>query len=596
MNSITIRKKFISKEELRRRKAQNFLYLLIAKGLFEDFLGPNSPFTVSYIDKDNVVLLLMGNKMDPFISEGLVVSKELFGKTAISLCIEQNRTVEVKGSAHTDKIFKDWSCTASPVRNEKGELVGIMSLSSLSKYYPRYAKGIISALAHAVENEANLKNALNRVELSKKYIEVIGEGNKDGILLLDKDAHVIYINSSGADILHINKKNAIGKDVSEIVDFTPVILSVFKTHKGYVDKEFIIDSPSRGILHFIKTATVVRDKDGNFAGVVDTFREISRVRKFVTSYIGAEARFTFQDIIGKSKKLKEAIRIAKIAAKSNSSVLISGETGTGKEMFAQAIHFESNRSKGPFVALNCGAVPRDLAESELFGYEPGSFTDADKRGRPGKFELADHGTIFLDEIGELPLAIQTKLLRVLEDRVITRIGGTRSLKVDVRVIAATNKELNKFMERGEFRKDLYYRLNVIQINIPPLRERREDIPLLVDHFVKKFNTILHKDVKRVDESFIAPLMDYDFPGNVRELENIVERAMNIAEGDVLKKEYLPETIVASKAEDISPMDTMKKRLIEKILLETNHNISLAANKLNISRPTLYKLLKKYNIS
>lgn len=596
MNGTKIRKKFISKEELQRRKARNFSYLLVAKDLFEDFLGVNSPFTVSYIDKDNVVLLLMGNKMDPFIKEGLVVSKELFGKTAISLCIEQNRTVEVKGSAHTDKIFKDWSCTASPVRNEKGELVGIMSLSSLSKHYPRYAKGIISSLAHAVEKEVNLKNALNRVELSKKYIEVVGEGNEDGILLLDKDAHVVYINSSGADILRVDKKNAIGKDVSEIVDFTPVILQVFKTHKGYVDKEFIIDSPSRGILHFIKTATVIRDKDGNFAGVVDTFREISRVRKFVTSYIGAEARFTFDDIIGKNKKLKEAIRIATIAAKSNSSILISGETGTGKEMFAQAIHFESKRSKGPFVALNCGAVPRDLAESELFGYEPGSFTDADKRGRPGKFELADHGTIFLDEIGELPLAIQTKLLRILEDRVITRIGGTRSLKIDVRVIAATNKNLKELMERGEFRKDLYYRLNVIQLSIPPLRERREDIPLLIEHFVKKFNTILHKNVKKVDESFITPLMQYDFPGNVRELENIIERAMNIAEGDILKGEYLPESVTASKAENISQMDTMKKKLIEKILLETHHNISLTANKLHVSRPTLYKLLKKYNIS
>ncbi len=596
MINAKIRKKFISKEELQRRKAQNFLYLLVAKGLFEDFLSVNSPFTVSYIDRDNVVLLLMGNKMDPFISEGLIVSRELFGRTAIFSCIEQNRTVEVKGSAHTNEIFKNWSCAASPVRNEEGKVVGVMSLSSLSKHYPRYAKGIVSALAHAVENETNLKHALNRVELSKKYIEVVGEGNKDGILLLDKDARVIYINSSGADILHINKKNAIGKDVSEIVDFTPVILSVFKTHKGYVDKEFIIDSPSRGILHFIKTAAVIRDKDGNFAGVVDTFREISRVRKFVTSYIGAEARFTFHDIIGENKRLKEAIRIAKIAAKSNSSVLISGETGTGKEMFAQAIHFESERSKGPFVALNCGAVPRDLAESELFGYEPGSFTDADKRGRPGKFELADHGTIFLDEIVDLPLAIQTKLLRVLQDKVITRIGGTRSLKIDVRVIAATNKDLNEFMERGEFRKDLYYRLNVIQINIPPLRERREDIPLLVDHFVKKFNTILHKDLKKVDESFITPLIQYNFPGNVRELENIIERAINIAEGDVLKRKYLPESVTANKTANISQMDILKRRLIEKILLETNHNISLAAKKLSISRPTLYKLLKKYSIS
>jgi len=473
--------------------------------------------------------------------------------------------------------------------------VGAISLSSLSKRYPRYASGIVSALAHAIENEVNLKNVLNKMELSKKYIEVIGEGNKDGVLLLDKDARVMYININGADILRVKRKNVIGKHVSEIVDFMPVILSVFKTRKGYVDKEFIIDSPSRGVLHFIKTAVVIRDEDGHFAGVVDTFREISRVRRFVTSYIGAEARFTFQDIIGENKKLKEAIRTAKIAAKSNSSVLISGETGTGKEMFAQAIHFASGRSRGPFVALNCGAVPRDLAESELFGYEPGAFTDADKRGRPGRFELADGGTLFLDEIGELPPAIQIKFLRVLQDKLITRVGGTKSLKVDVRVIAATNKNIDKSVEAGDFRKALYYRLNVIRINIPPLKERRSDIPLLINHFVKKFNTILHKHVKKIDRSFIAPLMEYSFPGNVRELENIIERAINIVEGDTLSKKHLPEFIMPV-GEDIPQMEILKKKLIEKALSETNYNISLAAKKLGLSRPTLYKFLKKYSIS
>ncbi|HDH63269.1 MAG TPA: hypothetical protein ENF66_01080 [Firmicutes bacterium] len=349
-----------------------------------------------------------------------------------------------------------------------------------------------------------------------------------------------------------------------------------------------------GTLHFIKTAVVVRDEKGKFVGVVDFFREISRVRKFVTSYIGAKAKFKFSDIVGNSKKLREAIRIAKIASKSNSNVLILGETGTGKEMFAQAIHYEGMRKRGPFVVINCGAIPRDLAESEFFGYEPGSFTGADKNGRPGKFELADGGTVFLDEIGEMPVGLQSKLLRVLQDRSVTRIGGVRAIDVDVRVIAASNRDLSSEVEKGNFRKDLYHRLNVIQIKIPPLRERREDIPLLVKHFVEKLSKKLQKRKIKIDDSFLKPLLKYDFPGNVRELENIIERALNICEGDVLDERYLPEEVLSSKI-DVQSIEEVKRSALLKALKETNWNISKTAKILGVSRPTVYRLISKWNI-
>ena len=590
--------KFVSPSDLQERKGKYFLYLVTSKNLFEKFIGSNNPFTISFVDKDGVVLLTMGTRQDPVISEGMVIGKA-FGRTAVGIALEKAETFEVKGHKHSDPIFKEWSCAASPVLSKKGNLAGVISVSAISMDYPKFALEITSLIASAVQNEVNLKDLLQEIDFSRRYIEIIAEGSKDGVIVLDKNAKVLYINSVGASILRVNKDTAVNKNVAEIVDFTPVILNVFKTRKGYVDKEFIIESPSRGTLHFIKTAVVLRDADGNFAGVVDFFREIERVRKFVTSYIGAEAHFTFEDIIGKDLKIKESIRLAKLASHSNSSVLLSGETGTGKEMFAQAIHFESLRSSGPFVALNCGAIPRDLAESEFFGYEPGAFTDADKNGRPGKFELANGGTLFLDEVEELPPAIQVKLLRVLEDKVITRVGGTKSLKVDVRIISTSNKKLESLVESGAFRGDLFYRLNVIQISIPPLRERKDDILMLIPHFIGKFNKEFGKNVSGYDASFIESLLNYDFPGNVRELQNIVERAVNIADSEVLAQEHIPHLILESIKEEKplnSTFEELKKDYIEKILSECNYNISFAAKEIGISRPTLYKLIKTYNIN
>ncbi|MCX8095131.1 MAG: sigma 54-interacting transcriptional regulator [Caldisericia bacterium] len=586
----------INDEELNKRKKNFEIYIETSKKLFENFIDDKNPFTISLIDNNGLILLVFSAENKPFIEEGMVIDESL-GVTAILKTIKNNEECEVLGDEHTFHILKSWSCAASPIRDINGNLVCLISISSEKDKYPSYGLKLAKLISYAIENEVNLKYTLKEIELSKHFAEVVAEGNKDGVLVLDKNANVLYINQVGANILKIDREKAIGKNVTEIVDFTPVILNVFKTHKGYIDKEYIIESPSRGLLHFIKTAVVLRDSNGNFIGVVDFFREIERVRKFVTSYIGAEAKFTFEDIKGESEKIKEVIRIAKIAAKSNSTVLITGETGTGKEMFAQAIHFESERCKGPFVAMNCGAIPRDLAESEFFGYEPGAFTDADKKGRPGKFELADGGTIFLDEIDELPPSLQIKLLRAIEDKVITRIGGTKSLKVNVRIISATNKNIQDLIDKGIFRKDLYYRLNVIHINIPPLRDRKEDIPILINHFINKFNLTLNKNIKGFDESFIEPLIYYDFPGNVRELQNIVERAINISETEILTKDHLPKYIFEKKLDlkDYINLEEIKKDYIVKLLKENDYNISKTSKKLGISRPTLYKIIKKYKL-
>lgn len=587
----------ISPEELNRRREKNKIWLSSMVSLMKKFISKikKKEFFISFIDSDGVILKTISplGEKGVFV-EGTVAKEEFFGKTAVSLSLKNDQDMEVIGQDHTSSELKDWACTASPIHDSTGNICGVISFTSKVKDYPDYALGIVSSLSQAVEKEVRWREISENLKLSKKYLDIISESIKDGVLCLDERAKILYMNETAGEILHVDPKNSIGKFVGDIVDFNPVILSVFKTHKGYTDREFIINSPLWGTLHFIKTAVVVRDEARNFIGAVDFFREISRVRKFVTSYIGAQAKFKFSDIIGNSPTLKEAIRISQIAAKSNSNVLILGETGTGKEMFAQAIHYEGLRRKGPFVVINCGAIPRELAESEFFGYEPGTFTGADKRGRPGKFELANGGTIFLDEIGELPLGLQVKLLRVLQERSITRIGGARPIPVDVRVIAASNKDLSKEVDNGNFRKDLYHRLNVIQINLPALRERNEDIPILIKYFVGKLSEKLQKNIVKIDNSFIKPLTAYNFPGNIRELENIIERALNMCEGNELNQFHLPNAILKNSPL-FKSIDEIKRNSLIQALQETKWNISKTSKILGISRPTIYSHIKKWDI-
>lgn len=323
-------------------------------------------------------------------------------------------------------------------------------------------------------------------------------------------------------------------------------------------------------------------------------KEISHLRKEL------QKQYQLHDLISKSAKMQKVFDLARTVAKSNSTVLILGESGTGKELLARAIHNESLRANGPFVAVSCVALTETLLESELFGHEKGAFTDAIAQ-KKGKFELASGGTIFLDEIGDITPKVQLSLLRVLQEKEITRVGGAKPIKVDVRVIAATNRDLKKAVDAGVFRDDLYYRLNVISIELPPLREHPEDIPLLADHFIEKFNIEMGRNIERISEEALEVLMEYDWPGNVRELENVIERAMVITKGSVIRAEdlRLPSQLrgagpLPSPTED-KTIKTMEKRHIERVLKENNWNIQRSAEELGIDRVTLYNKIKKYKI-
>ncbi len=306
-------------------------------------------------------------------------------------------------------------------------------------------------------------------------------------------------------------------------------------------------------------------------------------------------QYEFEDIIGRSEAMQEVFSMIKAVTDTNATVLITGETGTGKELVARAIHSNSSQRYGPFVAASCGALPETLLESELFGYEKGAFTGAD-RTKKGRFELAHGGTLFLDEVGDISMKTQIRLLRVLQEKSFSRLGGTEQIKVDVRLISATNRDLVAAIEEGSFRSDLYYRLNVVSIQLPPLRERIDDVPLLAAHFINKYNVEFNKKFDRVDRKAMDFMMDYHWPGNVRELENVIERAIVIGQGPQMKVTHLPFCNIESPlTEEPRSLQEVERIHIEKMLQRNDWNIAKTARLLNIDRSTLHKKIKKFGL-
>ncbi len=457
---------------------------------------------------------------------------------------------------------------------------------------------------------------LEEVKSLKSTLESALESFFENIVIVDKKGYIRMMNSSYGDYLGLDQHDVIGKHVTEVIDNTRMHI-VAATGKAEVAEIQRIKD---------KDCVVTRIpiiKDGEVIGAVgkSVFKDLKDLKAMARQmnalqhqleYYKEELRkvqggkFTFDSIVGNSEKMEWIKTVAIRAAKGNSTVLILGESGTGKELFAHAIHHASGRMHGPLIKVNCAAVPENLLESELFGYDEGAFTGARRGGKPGKFELANGGSIFLDEIGDMTLAMQAKLLRVLQEREIERVGGTKPVKVDVRVIAATNRDLEGMIERGGFRQDLYYRLNIISLQIPPLRERKEDIPLLASTLLKKLNNQTPHWVEGVSPEAMEILMEYLWPGNVRELENILERAVNLMDEEavitpdnlppVLKKQHKNKDLDEAGKQLAGIMGDTEKQAIYKALEAAGGNKSKAAQILGIHRSGFYQKLKKYGLS
>ncbi len=431
-----------------------------------------------------------------------------------------------------------------------------------------------------------------------KEKNIVLDSIADGVFTVDMDFRITSINRAAGEILGIKEADALGRLCFEIFhanicEHSCALRETMETGKNVINKTiYIVNSREERVPISVSTA-LLRDDTGAVIGGVETFRDMTAVE---TLRKEIEAAYTFEDIVSKNRAMREMFRILPDIAVSGSSVLIEGPSGTGKELIARAIHSLSGRGKKPLVSINCAAVPDNLLESELFGYRAGAFTDA-RKDKPGKIAVAEGGTIFLDEIGDISPAIQAKLLRFLQEREYEPLGATWPVKADVRVIAATNKILREEVKKGAFREDLYYRLNVINLVMPPLSDRREDIPLLVDHFIKKFNTIKGKHIEGVSDDVMNILMDYDFPGNIRELENIIEHSFVLCREAYIRREHLPGTI---RREDI-PLNTrmtlaeVERAYILRVLERNAGNRSKTASELGIDVSTLWRKLKQFGI-
>lgn len=438
----------------------------------------------------------------------------------------------------------------------------------------------------------------------EKYqqMDIIFNTINEGIVIANNKSEIMYINKAAISILKVDDKSIIGETISKVLPFCKLLSKTLSTGKKYLHHEVYSEEYNN---HYMVSSQPILDENGNLFGGVAVIRDMKTVRQIYQKITGQPST-SFNDIIHQSQIMEELILSAQHYASSNSTILIRGETGSGKELFARAIHNASSRRNNIFLAINCTAIPDTLLESELFGYEEGTFTGANKGGKLGLFELACDGTLFLDEIGDISSTLQAKLLRVLQEHTVRRIGGSREIPINVRIISATNRNLEEMVQNDMFRQDLYYRLNVIPLYLPPLRERREDIALLANYLFNSTVADINPNVKSISPEAIKKLESYDYPGNVRELSNIIERAINMARKSVI----IPDDIIFSIQNQ--PINTnnsnnnsinfnlnaavknTEKRIIREALKEFNSSRKLGAA-LGISHTSIIRKMKEYNL-
>lgn len=435
-----------------------------------------------------------------------------------------------------------------------------------------------------------------------KRRDTILDSIADGVFTVDKNWHITTYNKAAEEITGIPRGKAIGqvcKDVlrANVCETDCALRHTMDTGNPIINRPVqIIDSEGRRKAITISTA-LLKDDKGRVVGGVETFRDMTVVEELRKQ---VREKYTCEDIISRNHRIQGLFNILPQVAGSNCAVLIEGQTGTGKELFARAIHNLSQRREKSFIAVNCSALPDSLLESELFGYKAGAFTDA-KKDKPGRFALAEGGTIFLDEIGDVSSAVQVKLLRVLQEKTYEPVGAVSSEKADVRVITASNKYLVELVDQGKFRSDLYYRINVVKLSLPPLKDRSEDIPLLIEHFIHRFNGIYNKNICCLSDEAMAAMLSYDFPGNIRELENSIEHCFVLCRGDVIETRHLPPSMkksTTSEESDISTFRTLRQMealMIEGALRRNDGNRTVAAKELGINASTLFRKLKSLNI-
>ena len=546
------------------------------------------------------------------LSLGMLMGEEYEGTTSTALCLREQSVVELFGAEHLIREEEDLCCISAPIFGGKRRMLGVLTIALPLELYHLHTSGMVLMAAKDISDQHHLHDLLSDQEAILEQVDT-------GIVVLDKNGGIKAANCTGRSMLHISPPPAPLGNINDMLGSAESLLMMIQSRKNIRDRECFFNLTDGGSLQcMLSAAPIPNDK-----GMVLFLHEASKAQRLAAHSVGAKAIYTFSSIIGESPSLQKAIELSKVASHSNITTLILGESGTGKELFAHAIHNASARKNAPFVVVNCGALPRDLIQSELFGYDPGAFTGAQKQGKPGKFELAEGGTIFLDEIGDMPLEAQINLLRVIQNKEVSRIGGKFSRPIDVRIIAATNKRLQQSVRDGSFREDLFYRLSVLTIDVPPLRERQQDVMLLAESFLRAGVQAIHKPCRGFSAEVAEIFSRYPWPGNVRELENIVERSLNIARGDTIEREDLPLSLLEREDEDLGGRNrwqaapapgnipaavlpgrdtgrggTLQSREVEILLdvLKANGgNMRKTAQELGIARSALYAKLHRMGI-
>jgi len=602
---------------LEQRRYEREQLIRVARPFLRDLstFVKGSDFQVILTDENGVLLEIAGDERaaararEVHLCAGANWSEATRGTNAIGTAIIENAPVQIHAWEHFREENQFLTCSAAPITDPLGNIVGVIDISGDCRHANPHTLGMVVSAVRAIENQLRLEQAMNKLSVAAHYSNALVRGITDGLVAINTEGIVTEINARGGEIFGINAALAKGYPLDRLCQADLPILQVVKSGKEYKNQEFILNPSGRRIQ---SSASVLHDEDGSILGAVAFFREIQTHQASRRNPVFYFHRYAFEDIVGDSLPMQKAKDWASLAATCTSTVLILGESGTGKEIFANAIHNAGSRSRGPFLAINCAAMPESLIESELFGYNDGSFTGAKKGGQAGKFEMANGGTIFLDEIGEMSVCMQSKLLRVLQERTVSRIGSSQEINVDIRVIAATHCDLSKDVEASRFREDLYYRLAVLEVKIPPLRERMEDIPALARCLIGKISSRLERPPVEMSLEFLQKLAAYSWPGNVRELENVLERALIHTRGcSTLTVEHLElptASVSAPSGSDSGPrrpappqtqnggsLRDIEKQAIAEALDSCCGNIKQTAARLGIARNTLYRKMLDYGL-
>ncbi|AGL03429.1 sigma-54-dependent Fis family transcriptional regulator [Desulfoscipio gibsoniae] len=644
--------RIFGRDRLEQLWEANRILLEVAAPVIESvyYTVQGSDFMVVLVNNEGIILKTMGDYQTLSSAErlnfrqGAVWTEDSVGTNAIGTSLTSGIPIQITGPEHFCSHHHVWTCSAAPIRDPEGHVLGCLDMSGpYDKMHP-HTLGMIVAAAQAIEYQLRRELSKSELELALKKLTTAVDTVNDGIIYINKDGIITDANIPACNLLGLSHGKLKGMRFNHVLggDIASGCLTAGASANG---EDFIISAPPGRLVCSIKTIT---HNNGTIGGAVAVIRIQKNGAKGPVSYCtggkmkvaggprtdtgsgnglvrssgGVSAGTTsrqanpFNGIIGCSRPICAAINLARRAAACSSTVLLLGESGSGKEVFATSIHMASDRRQGPFIPVNCASLPSGLIQSELFGYSGGSFTGAKRDGQQGKFELANGGTLFLDEIGDMPLDMQANLLRVLQEKAVMRVGGSKMIPVDVRVIAATNKDLFQEMQQGRFREDLFYRINVLCIEIPPLRDRGAgDLQLLTQHLLVSIAARLGRPVCKIDSAAMEMLAEYHWPGNVRELANVLEQMLIITDDDVTRVEHLPRYLQKSARDSkglagqvscapeesrssnpVSTLEQIEKQAIREALQCFGGNISRTAQALGIGRNTLYGKLKKYDLN